>query len=229
MAPQFTRQMYHSGWPTRVAVSISSSGDVAPGTYETGGGQGVMGSLLPVWVPLPWTGCGGPAQCGAVGPHLLPPTEPLVCESRRASRAAGQGHLCPLRHHLRLRLHRDADHVLDCGRGERPAWAESPVLHHPIPSCPIPTHNRFSSPNPAHLITSHTSVLSQPSHPTLSLWHIQCYPIYPSHLASVYPIPLCSILSHPIPRCPNLSCAIQSDHIPSYLILLHPSHSTLPA
>lgn len=61
VAPQFTRQMYHSGWPSGVAVSITSSGAVAPGTYETGGGQGVGGSHPPVWVPSPWTGPGGPA------------------------------------------------------------------------------------------------------------------------------------------------------------------------
>lgn len=58
MAPQFTRQMYHSGWPAGMAVSITSSGDVAPGTYKTGGGQEVMDSLLPVWVPQHRLGAG---------------------------------------------------------------------------------------------------------------------------------------------------------------------------
>lgn len=36
-APQLTRQMYHSGWPSGAAASSTSSEVVAPGTYETGG------------------------------------------------------------------------------------------------------------------------------------------------------------------------------------------------
>lgn len=34
VAPQLTLQMYHSGSPSSVAVSITSSGAVAPGTYK---------------------------------------------------------------------------------------------------------------------------------------------------------------------------------------------------
>lgn len=133
-APQFTRQMYHSGWPGGAAVSITSSGAVAPGTYETGGSQGVGGPLPPIPVPSPWMRSGSPARHGTAGPHLPLPTEPLVREPWWAGRPAGQGHPHPLRHHLRLWLHRDADHVLDCGRGESSLGWLRPS------SCTIPSH-----------------------------------------------------------------------------------------
>lgn len=174
--------------------------------------------------PSPQPGCGGPAHCGTGGSHLLPPTEPLVHEPWRASCTAGQGHPCPLRHHLRLWLHRDANPILDCGRGETSLGWLSPLScttpYHPVPSYLAPPPPTRDSPLPAQHVTSHTFVLSQPSHPTLSHWHIQCYPIYTSHLVSAYPIPLCSILPYPI-----LSHAVQICPVPSNQTISHPTSS----